>query len=159
MNRSTTHSVAHGWAASALALVLFAAAVPPSAAAEVGRIKVARGDASVERAGATIPARAGQRLLAADALRTGADGAIGVTMNDDALLSIGPNSVLRLDLFALDASSGQGRLATTLDRGTLAVVSGRIAKGAPDAMTVRTPRTVLGVRGTEFAVDVGAVAR
>jgi hypothetical protein len=33
------------------------------------------------------------------------------------------------------------------------VVSGRIAKQSPEAMTVRTPFAVLGVRGTEFAVS------
>jgi hypothetical protein len=31
-------------------------------------------------------------------------------------------------------------------------VSGKIAKGSPDAMRVRTPATILGVRGTEFLV-------
>jgi hypothetical protein len=34
------------------------------------------------------------------------------------------------------------------------VISGRIAKQAPDAMTIRTPSAILGVRGTEFAVSV-----
>jgi len=33
-------------------------------------------------------------------------------------------------------------------------VSGRIAKQSPDAMTVRTPTAILGVRGTEFVVSV-----
>jgi len=37
----------------------------------------------------------------------------------------------------------------------LSVVSGRIAKQSPDAMTVRTPTAILGVLGTEFAVSVG----
>jgi len=35
------------------------------------------------------------------------------------------------------------------------VISGRIAKQSPDAMTVRTPSAILGVRGTEFLVKVG----
>jgi len=41
-----------------------------------------------------------------------------------------------------------------LKRGSLSVVSGRIAKQSPDAMTLRTPSVTLGVRGTEFAVSV-----
>ena len=36
------------------------------------------------------------------------------------------------------------------------MVSGRIAKQSPDAMTVRTPVAILGVRGTEFVVSVDA---
>jgi hypothetical protein len=33
------------------------------------------------------------------------------------------------------------------------VISGRLAKASPDAMTVRTPTAILGVRGTEFVVS------
>jgi hypothetical protein len=37
-------------------------------------------------------------------------------------------------------------------------VSGKIAKQSPDAMKVRTPSTILGVRGTEFVVRAVPVA-
>ncbi|MDQ2917043.1 MAG: FecR domain-containing protein [Pseudomonadota bacterium] len=33
------------------------------------------------------------------------------------------------------------------------MVSGRLAKQSRDAMTVRTPSAILGVRGTEFVVS------
>jgi hypothetical protein len=33
-------------------------------------------------------------------------------------------------------------------------VSGRIAKSDRDAMKVRTPNTLLGVRGTKFIIEV-----
>jgi hypothetical protein len=42
-----------------------------------------------------------------------------------------------------------------LKRGTLSVVSGKLAKRSPEAMTVSTPSTILGVRGTEFVVEAG----
>jgi hypothetical protein len=126
----------------------------PLRAADIGQIKVSRGQVSVDRGGVAIPAAVGLRLQAADTVRTGADGAVGITMNDDSLLSAGPNSVLSLDIFALDPGTSQGRIATTLNRGTLAVVSGRIARQTPEAMTVRTPSAVIGVRGTEFVVAV-----
>ena len=131
---------------------LFASA---AGAADIGQIKVSRGAVSVERAGTTLPGSVGLRLQAADTLRTGADGSAGITMNDDSLLSAGPNSVLVLEHYALDPATSQGRLDTALNKGTLVVVSGRIAKQSPDAMTVRTPTAILGARGTEFAVSVG----
>jgi len=127
----------------------------PAWAVDIGQVKIARGQVSVERGGASMAGTAGLRLQAADTVRTGSDGAVGITMNDDSLLSAGPNSVLSLDRFALDASTNQGSFSATLNRGTLAVVSGRLAKQSPEAMTVRTPRAVLGVRGTEFVVSVG----
>jgi hypothetical protein len=73
-------------------------------------------------------------------------------MADNSLLSAGPNSILSLDRFDFDPTSNQGRFDAQLQKGSLAVISGRIAKQSPEAMTVRTPSTILGVRGTEFAV-------
>jgi len=102
-----------------------------------------------------MAAAVGAGVQTSDVVVTGSDGSIGITMNDDSLLSAGANSRLTLDQYVHDPSTNQGRFRVSLQRGTLAVVSGRIAKQAPDAMTVRTPSAVLGVRGTEFAVRVG----
>ena len=126
----------------------------PVCAADIGRMKVVRGQVAVERAGASQPAAVGMRVQAADTIRTGADGSVGITMDDDSLLSAGPNTVLVLDRYALDTTTNQGRFDTTVNKGSLAVISGRIAKQSPDAMTVRTPTAILGVRGTSFVVYV-----
>ena|SRR5689334_2389749 len=122
-------------------------------AAEIGQIKTAKGQVTIERDGRTLPAAVGTRLQNADIVRTGADSAVGITMDDDSLLSAGPGSVLSLDRYAFEPTTGQGRFDASLNKGTLAVISGRIAKSSPDAMTVRTPTAILGVRGTEFAVS------
>jgi hypothetical protein len=137
--------------------VFFAAFVtglaPSAGAADIGQIKVAKGQVSVERNGQVVPGSAGVRLQAADVLRTGADGSAGLTMSDNSLLSIGPNSVLSLDRYDFDSTTSQGKFDASLHRGSLAVISGRIAKQSPDAMKVRTPSSILGVRGTEFVVS------
>ena len=122
-------------------------------AVEIGQIKTAKGQVSIERQGNVLPAPVGTRLQTSDIVKTGADSSVGITMNDDSLLSAGPNSLLSLDRYAFDSTTNQGRLDTSLNKGTLAVISGRIAKQAPDAMTVRTPSAMLGVRGTEFVVS------
>jgi len=122
--------------------------------ADVGQIKVATGQVFVDRKGESLAGRVGLVLEADDVLRTGADGAVGITMRDNSLLSAGPNSILSLERFEFDPTTSEGRFDARLQRGTLAVVSGRIAKKSPQAMTVRTPSAVLGVRGTEFVVSV-----
>jgi hypothetical protein len=137
------------WVA-ALAVVFSTAA----GAVDVGQIKVAKGTVSVERNGQTVPAVVGARLQPADVLKTGADGSVGVTMSDNSLLSAGPNSVLVLDRYEFDPTTSQGQFDASLQKGSLSVVSGRIAKQSPDAMKVRTPTSILGVRGTEFVVRV-----
>jgi len=135
-------------------LVLLLACAAAGAADDVGEIKVARGQVSVDRGGQSLPAQVGMALAAADVVKTGADGSVGITMRDNSLLSAGPNSVLSLVRFDFDPTTYQGRFESGLQRGTLAVVSGRIARQSPQAMTVRTPSAVLGVRGTDFVVSV-----
>ena len=123
-------------------------------AADIGQIKVAKGQVTIERNGQSIPAQVGARVQDADTVKTGADGSVGITMGDDSLLSVGPDSVLTLDRYAFEPTTQRGRFDASLNKGTLAVISGRIAKQSPDAMTVRTPAAILGVRGTEFVVSV-----
>jgi hypothetical protein len=89
-----------------------------------------------------------------DRIVTGADGSAGITFEDNALLSLGPSSSLALDRFSFDSTTYDGAFETTLSSGKLAVVSGKIAHHQLDAMKVRTPSTILGVRGTKFLVEV-----
>ena len=124
-----------------------------ASAADIGQIKTAKGEVAVERKGQIMPARVGMRLEIADVLKTGADGSVGITMADNSVLSAGPNSILSLERFDYDPTTNQGRFDTQLQKGSLSVISGRMAKQSPDAMTVRTPSSILGVRGTEFVVS------
>ena len=137
-----------------LAALAFALAALPALAADIGQVKTAAGAVMIDRAGTTIAAKPGMHVETSDVVRTGADGSVCITMNDNALLALGPNSVLALDSFAFDTTTYQGKFDATLSKGSLAVVSGKIAKQSPDAMKVRTPASVLGVRGTEFVVKV-----
>ena len=141
---------------ASLVVTGFVAWCSVAGAADIGRIKTVKGEVTVQRAGQALPARVGMGVEASDVVRTGADGSVGITMTDHALLSAGPNSAIALERYEFDATTGRGRFETALERGSLAVVSGRIAKQSPDAMTVRTPFAVLGVRGTEFAVSAHA---
>jgi len=122
--------------------------------AAAGRIKVASGSVFVVRGGAAEPAQAGQMVYAADTLRTGADGRLGVTLNDDTRVSLGPSSELRLDRFAYAPAESQLALVLRVVRGVAAYVSGRIAKLAPDAIRLETPSAIVGVRGTTVALRV-----
>src|SRR5438105_11769888 len=125
-----------------------------AAAADIGQIKISKGSVTVERSAQSLPGVVGMRLQASDVITTGADGSVGITMSDDSLLSAGPNSTLSLDRFAFDSTTHQGQFDASLRKGSLSVISGRIAKQSPDAMTLRTPTAILGVRGTEFVVSV-----
>lgn len=138
-------------AAALIALLPVAAAL----AADAGQIKVSRGAAWIERGGTKLPARVGARVRETDVIATGADGSLGITFADDSLLSIGPNTVLVIERFTFDPTTQRGSFESSLRTGTLSAVSGKLTRQSPDAMKVRTPSAVLGVRGTEFLVRTG----
>lgn len=137
-----------------LAAVLLGTVTPLSAAEEIARIKMARGAAYVERAGAQQPATPGLALLREDVLVTGADGRMALTFADNSRFSIERNSRVALQRFEFDTTSHAGALEARIDAGSMAIVSGKIAKETPDAMKIITPTSVLGARGTRFIVEV-----
>jgi len=122
--------------------------------AEIGQIKNVSGQVSVWRNNVQQTAKAGDLLEQADVLTTGANSSVGVTFIDNSRLSAGPNSRIELKQFRFDPTTNNGEFVADMQRGTLAIVSGQIAKQSPDAMKVKTPTTILGVRGTTFAVKV-----
>ncbi len=134
--------------AAAVALTVNAAELP------AGMIKTAKGSAAIERAGARTPAQAGAALMASDRVVTGADGSVGITLRDETLLAVGPNSNVWLEKYAFDPTSHEGKLDATVKKGTLGVISGKLSKQSPGAVQFRTPTSILGVRGTEFVIDV-----
>lgn len=122
--------------------------------ADIGRVKLVSGVATIERGGQKIAAASGLILQKGDTIVTGRDGRIGVTFNDNTRFAAGPNSRVNLAEYVFNDTTHQGQFLTRVDRGTLAIVSGQIAKSSRDAMRVKTPTALLGVRGTRFVVEV-----
>jgi len=136
------------------AAVMLAAPAFAQEPAAAGRIKVASGEAFVIRDGVETALEAGQSVFPSDALRTGADGRIGLTLEDDTRVSLGPNSEVRLDSFRYAPAEGSLALTMRFLRGVAVYVSGQIARLAPDAVRLETPQAIVGVRGTTLALRV-----
>jgi hypothetical protein len=141
-------------ACRALLLLALGLVAAPAWAAGVGMVKTSKGAVTVERAGRVMPAPVGTRVEAADIVRTGRDGGVGISFDDQSRMALGPNSVLAIDRFSFDPTTHDGKFDSTLRKGTLSAISGKLAKQSPKAMTVRTRSTILAVRGTEFVVSV-----
>jgi hypothetical protein len=135
-------------------LLLCALVALPALAGEAGRVKVSNGEVQIERDGKRLPAPVGAVIQARDTVKTGPDGSVGITFQDNSLLSAGPNSELVIERFVFDSTTHKGEFDTALKKGTLAVVSGKIVKQSPESMRVKTPAAIMGVRGTEFVVKV-----
>jgi hypothetical protein len=122
--------------------------------AVIGYIKSVQGDATVVAAGHSIKAEPGTPVKATDVLKTGKASSLGVTLSDNTLLSIGPDTEFVVEEYLFDPAQDQLKLGANLGKGSLNYVSGVIAKLKPTAVTVRTPTGTIGVRGTHFVALV-----
>jgi hypothetical protein len=134
-----------------LALGSTAEAKEPS---PIGTAKIVTGEAFVVRGSARLPVKVGDSLFEHDTFETSAGGSIGITFIDKTSFSIGPNSHVAIDTYFFDPKALKGNLLASLKKGTMMVRSGDLTKQNPGSVQVKTPRTVLGVRGTTFVVSV-----
>jgi hypothetical protein len=138
------------------ALILIAALgfAGSAMATDIGLVKVAKGSVQIQRGATKIPAAVGTALKTQDVVVTGSDGSAGITFTDNSLVSVGPNSVFAIDKYRFDTTTHAGEFEGSLRQGRLAAVSGKMVKQSPDSMKIRTPSAIMGVRGTEFVVQV-----
>lgn len=138
-----------------IGLALFLTAGSAAAQTDTaGYIKTLDGQAAVVRAGGVLPAQIGQLLYPGDTLRTAENGSVGILLEDDTLLSLGPDSRLNLDDYAFKPKEGLFSIAASLLKGSLAYVSGAIGRLAPENVRVETPDAVISTYGTRFLVKV-----
>ncbi len=134
------------------AALLLAAGEATAAEAPIGVVKTVKGEAYIERGQKAAPAKLGDTLREKDELVTGRDGALGVIMKDDAVLSIGANSRLQFTDFVFEPAERKLSTVNRLKRGTLVYLSGLIAKLKPEAVRFETKTAVCGIRGTYLAI-------
>jgi len=137
-----------------LAAVLAASCSISTAHADdaIGQVKTKMGDVRILRHGASQPVSVGDHVFQSDTISTAKGASVGITFVDNSMMSLGPASQLALDQFRFDTTTHAGIFNASLAKGTLAVKSGQIVQQTPEAMHIKTPAALLGVRGTEFVV-------
>jgi hypothetical protein len=121
---------------------------------QIGQIKMINGEVFIVRNDTKSQAKPGDLLQQYDVVETGNKGSVGITFIDNSRFSAGPNTRIELKQFHFNPTTQDGEFTTEINRGTLAIISGQIAKRSPEAMKIMTPTTIIGVRGTKLAVKV-----
>ncbi len=119
-----------------------------------GFIKTTEGSAHILRADDVIPAKTGEILYVSDTVITSDQSTLGIMLEDDTVLSLGPNSRLELNDFAFAPGEEKFSIAIRLLKGSFAYMSGVIARLAPEKVHIETPDAVIAVHGTRFLVKV-----
>ncbi|MCK9606611.1 MAG: FecR domain-containing protein [Methylomonas sp.] len=140
-----------------LALALSLLSVDVWAESDVlGFVKIVEGEASITAEQGTVPARPGLPVYMGNLLKTAENGRLGVTFKDNTIMSLGPDTELRIDEYLFAPAQSELKLAASLLKGTLHYISGVIAKLKPEAVSVKTPAGIIGVRGTRFLAKAEA---
>lgn len=127
-----------------------AAPLPPA-----GTLKIVSGDVRVM--GTDYEERRvqpGDRIASTERLVTGRDSAASVVLRDGTVLALGPRSNVDLRRFSYDSTTQEGSLVVQLVRGSMRMITGLMGKTNPDAITVATRTATIGIRGTDFIVNV-----
>jgi hypothetical protein len=132
-------------------LVLIAA---PVFASSIGSIRNVEGQAWILQGEKQLPARAGMRLSIDDIMKTGEDGAMGIILKDDTIVSMGPLSRMVLTDFVFQPELKQFSMFIRFFKGTFSYLSGVMGKLAPESVKIETPVGMVAVRGTHFLVKV-----
>jgi hypothetical protein len=120
----------------------------------VGYVKTVSGVAWVTTAAQKVRAEPGVAIAIGSQLKTEPQASMGITFKDNTVMSFGPDTELTVDEFVYAPAQGQLGLGARLAKGSLNYISGVIAKLKPDAVTVKTPTGIIGVRGTHFVALV-----
>ncbi len=139
---------------SLVAAVWIAPASAENLPEPVGHVARVEGAAYISSRGYTNAAKVGQAIVPGVALSTGAEGALGVILGDGSVLSFGPHSELTLDDYRFAPAADELRLRATLNRGTLNLITGDMARLDPQAVAVQTPEGRVGVRGGQVLMKV-----
>lgn len=120
----------------------------------IGHVKNVSGEASITTGEKKIKAEVGSPVHQGSRLETGKKSSMGVTFNDETVMSFGADTVFTVDEYLYSPTQGKLKFGSKLAKGSLNYVSGVIEKLKPDAVTVGTPSGVIGVRGTQFLLKV-----
>lgn len=148
------HSVAHR-AATAAALVCLCLAVAIGsalAAGFVGQAVKILGTVNITRDGADMPVGPGTALQLGDVIKTGPGARMRLRFVDGSILTLGENTSLSIDIFAVDGTNKSRTVILTLLDG---IVNAAAAKSGEDKFDyqIKTANAYSAVRGTKWIVD------
>lgn len=121
--------------------------------ASIGKITALRGDAVIERDSQKLPASLGSALEGKDVISTGANTKLQITFEDKTIITVGKESRFSIEEY-LFSDNDNARARFNVLSGTIRVMSGKIGKIAPEKFTVKTKTATIGIRGTNFSVNM-----
>ena len=122
--------------------------------AGVGIVKKVTGTVEIKRHGKLFTAKKGTTLKNSDIIMTKLKSSIGIIFDDGSRLSLGEKAIFTINKFVVKPSKKRYKVDLELKKGKAMFSSGKIGKLAPKSFKFRIPEGAVGIRGTQFVVEV-----
>jgi len=122
----------------------------------VGEVVLLIGKVGVTHAsGANSPLQRGDSIRVGDLVETSSGGHAHIKFVDGGVVSVRPESRLRIELYKYDVESPKkSAIRFSLEKGVVRSISGKATEAAHERYRLNTPIAALGVLGTDYVVRV-----
>ena len=133
--------------------IILIALMATLAMADVGKVAVVKGDASVERDMKFIKAHNNMGLLKQDTVET-AEGRLQMHFKDNTVISLGKESRFVIKEYLYEENSQKVAATFRIEKGFIKTITGAIGKVMPDLFVLETSTTKITPHGTIWNVEV-----
>ena len=121
---------------------------------EAGKTLLTRASVFAKRSNANITLKRRSKIFERDEIHVGKSGRAQFRMVDQAIISLQENSILQIKRSKFKQGSGSNSAFLKLLTGGLRTITGAIGKGNKKAYELYTPLATIGVRGTDYEVEI-----
>ena len=98
--------------------------------------------------------KAGDNVYFGDIIKADSKSKSQVLLLDETVITLGEQTTIIMDEFIYDPNKQNGKIISTVLKGSVKVLSGKISRGNPEDLVIKTPAGSIGTRGTEFQTIV-----
>jgi len=120
--------------------------------ANIGTVMALKGEAKIKRSD-IMNAKTGMDILQGDKILTSFDSKMQVILKDETVITIGEQSSFDFEKFHFDGTKNS-TVALKANKGSFRTVTGHTGKVAPSRFKVKTLTATIGIRGTDFSVNI-----
>jgi len=126
------------------------------AQAVAGTVKTLLGTAYVKRGAERIQVTKEMTLYSKDIIETLPSAFVGIMLSDQTRITAGANTTLNLAKYEFNPDTKKGGMQVNVAKGLVQVSSGVLGKTNRENVEFNTPVATVGIRGTNFVIDVGS---
>lgn len=126
------------------------------AQAIAGTVKTLLGSAYVQRGSERVPVAKEMPLYSKDVIVTASSAFVGIVLSDGTKITAGANASLNLANYEFNEDTKKGAMKVNVTKGVIQVASGALGKTSRENVQFNTPVATIGIRGTNFIIDVGS---